>query len=328
MDQDRTTRHLTITVASLTRRRPGMVEALIRSWGDMDIPGNATVRCLIVENDADAQVKGLVESLNPLVNGLPLDYVLETEPGIPFGRNRAAQEALAQGSDLLCFVDDDETVASDWLVRLVAGYRASEAALLGAPLRMAAPIDGLSRLELMMHHSISEGYRQKEKRNASLTSLNDTPRVTVVTNNWLAETRLFAEDGFWFNENMRFTGGTDSVFCAQVKDAGYKVGWVKDAFVYETLPRDRLSFGYQYARARDQINVHFHRKMEATPLSRYALILRLPGKLVEILILIVKLPFTGGKTLLDLAKTTGWVAGRVGAAFGVRSKLYTNITGG
>jgi len=68
--------------------------------------------------------------------------------------------------------------------------------------------------------------------------------------------------------------------------------------------------------------------METSPISRYALVLRLPGKLIEIIILLVKLPFTGGRTLLDIAKTTGWIAGRVGAAFGVRSKLYTNITGG
>jgi GT2 family glycosyltransferase len=328
MVQDRTTQHLSITVASLTRRRPGMVETLLKSWAAMALPSNTTVRCLIVENDDTAQVQELVAHHDPLPNGVPLDYVLETDPGIPFGRNRAAKEAIAHNSDLLAFVDDDETVAQDWLVRLVAGYRQSEAVLLGAPLRMADPIDGLNRLELMMHNSISDGYRQKEKRNASLTTLNEAPRVTIATNNWIAETRLFSEEGFWFNEEMRFTGGTDSVFCAKVKEAGHKVGWVKDAFVYETLPRDRLRFSYQYARARDQINVHFHRKMEASPISRYALVLRLPGKLIEIIILLIKLPFTGGKTLLNLARTTGWIAGRVGAAFGVRSKLYTNITGG
>lgn len=328
MGQNRTSAHLSITVAALTRRRPGMVKALIASWGDMDVPENTTIRCLIVENDETPRCQDLIKGLHPLRNGIALDYVLETEPGIPFGRNRAAKEATAIGADLLVFADDDETVARDWLRQLVAGYRQSEAVLLGAPLRIAPPIDGLSTLERMMHKSISEEYTKKEIRNAGLTTLNDTPRVTVVTNNWIAETRLFAQDQIWFDETMRFTGGTDSVFCAAVKAAGYKVGWVKDAFVYETLPKDRLSFAYQYARSRDQINVHFHRKMADRPISRYALILRLPTKLIEILILLVRVPFTGGKTLLKLAKTLGWVAGRVGAAFGFRSKLYTTITGG
>ena len=328
MAQDRTTAHLSITVASLTRRRPSMVRSLIRSWGQMNIPENTTVRCLIVENDSQPDSQDLIENMNPLHNGASLFYVLETEPGIPFGRNRAAKEALAQGSDLLVFADDDETVAPDWLDRLVAGYRQSDAVLLGAPLRIADPIEGLSTLERMMHKSISEEYSKKEVRNASLTTLNDTPRVTVVTNNWIAETRLFEQDGIWFDEKMRFTGGTDSVFCAEVKNAGYKVGWVKDAFVYETLPKDRLSFGYQYARSRDQINVHFHRKMADRPLSRYGLILRLPTKIIAIIVLLFSVPITGGKTILQLSKTMGWVAGRVGAAFGFRSKLYTNITGG
>lgn len=321
------TEPLRVVVSALTRRRPEMLGALIGSWGEMKLPPATQVTFLIVENDDTPRSQQTVESYGTLPNGTQVLYVHEPELGIPFGRNRAAKEAIARDADLLAFVDDDETVAVDWLECLVSGYRQSTSVLLGGPLRIAEPIGGLSRLELMMHESISDGYRQKEARNASIANLNETPRVTVVTNNWLAETSLFAKDGIWFDETMRFTGGTDSVFCAQVKQAGYNVGWVRDAFVYETLPRDRLLFSYQYARARDQINVHFHRKMEKTPLSRYALILRLPVKLVEILVLLVQVPFTGGRSLLQLAKTTGWVAGRVGAAFGIRSKLYTKITG-
>ena len=327
MKQDRATAHLTITVSSLTRKRPAMVKALVESWGAMDVPDNCTVICLIVENDTAPETQALIEGMNPLPNGLAQRYVLEPEPGIPFGRNRAAKEAIANGSDLLVFADDDEVVAKDWLVRLVAGYRAGEAVLLGAPLRTAPPLDGLSKLEQIMHANIAARYTSKERRAASLASLNATPRVTVVTNNWMGETRLFSEAGIWFDESMRYTGGTDSKLCAEVKDAGYTVGWVKDAYVYETIPRDRLSFGYQFARARDQANTHFHRKMQAKPIALYGLILHLPTKTIAALALLIALPLTGGKTLLKLARTTGWMVGRIGAAFGTRSKLYTNITG-
>ena len=37
------------------------------------------------------------------------------------GGTAQAREALQNGSDLLCFVDDDEVVAPDWLEQLVAG---------------------------------------------------------------------------------------------------------------------------------------------------------------------------------------------------------------
>lgn len=304
-----------------------MLAALIESWGRMALPVDTTVGLLIVENDDAALCEDQVKNHPQLPNGATVAYVHEPELGIPFGRNRAAREAIAGGADLLVFVDDDETVDPQWLVRLIQGYRDSAAVLLGAPLRIGPPVAGLTRTERMMHDNITEFYRRKEDRAAKLASLNDTPRVTVVTNNWIAETRLFSEAGIWFDETMRFTGGTDSKFYEEVKRAGYPVGWVRDAYVYETWPKERLSFRYHHGRARDQINNHFHRKMRDKPVSRYGLVLRLPGKLLEAIILAAAVPLTRGRTLLKLAKTTGWISGRVGAAFGVKSKLYTKVTG-
>ena len=43
--------------------------------------------------------------------------------------------------------------------------------------------------------------------------------------------------------------------------------------------------------------------------------------------LVVALPFTGGRTLLDVVRTSGWVAGRIDALFGRRSDLYKTVTG-
>ena len=91
--------HLKVVVASLTRGRPRMLAELIRSWGQMDLPENCDVRFLIVENDSQPASRGVVEAAEPLGNGARIDYVLETEPGIPFARNRAAREAIAQGAE-------------------------------------------------------------------------------------------------------------------------------------------------------------------------------------------------------------------------------------
>ncbi|MEP0963285.1 MAG: glycosyltransferase [Roseobacter sp.] len=327
MEKDRKTAHLSITVASLTLKRPKMVEVLLNSLGSMDVPENCTVCCLIVENDTAPVTQSLVEEMDPLPNRLALHYVLETEPGIPFARNRAAKEAIARGDDLLAFIDDDEIVAKDWLVQMVDGYRAGEAILLGGPRRIAPPLDGLSILENVMHNNITANFRAMEDRAAATSTFNQTPEVQVYTNNWLAETRLFSELGIWFDEAMRFTGGTDSKLCTVAKEKGLSVGWVSGAYVYETLTRDRLSFVYQHGRARDQINNLFHRRLKKQPLLRISLLLRLPIKGIEIVVLAISVPLTRGKTLLRLAKTTGWVSGRVGAALGIRSKLYSKITG-
>jgi GT2 family glycosyltransferase len=318
---------LSVTVSALTRRRPEMLGALVGSWGTMDVPANVTVRLLIVENDDSPLSEALVRGFGTLPNGLQVDYVHEPELGIPFGRNRAAKEAIAAGHDLLAFVDDDEVVAKDWLTELIAAYRKSGAALIGGPLRVKEVDRKLSFVDALMDRCIAARYLRKETRAARKADLNGTPGVTIVTNNWLGETTLFSEHGIWFDETMRFTGGTDSKLSAEVKAAGLPTAWAANAAVYEEIPLERLAVSYQYKRGRDQSSTNYQRKIAGKPMARLNFLISVPIKLVIILGLIVALPLTGGRTLLDVVRTSGWVAGRFDALLGRRSDLYKTVTG-
>lgn len=320
-------RPLTILVATLTRGRPQMLRALVESWGQMQVPPGCAVSCLVVENDSTALSLPVVLAAGDLPNGLALTHVLEPEPGIPFARNRAARESVAQGADLLAFVDDDEVVSPDWLCRMVAGYRASGAVLLGGPLRVAPLIGPVGWAQRLMYRNVADRYRRKEARAAARAGLDGTPGVTIVTNNWLAETILFSRHGLSFDESMRHTGGTDAKFHADVRRLGLRTAWVADAVVEEIIPTERLSFRYQFRRGRDQSNTAFHRKLADRPLAWLGLIGSLPVRLVMVLALALALPFTRGRTLLALARGMGWIAGRVGAVFGTRSSLYRHVTG-
>lgn len=319
--------HLTIVVVTLTRGRPQMLRALIESWGAMDVPPACDLSCLVVENALRPLSLPVVQAARPLPNGLRVDHLLEPEPGIPFARNRAAREVIARGADLLAFVDDDEVVARDWLVKFVEGYRASGAMLLGAPLRIAPLMGPVGWSQRLMYRNVAERYRRKETRAAQRAGLRGTPGVTIVTNNWLAETRLFRDHGIWFDETMRHTGGTDAKFHAEVRRRGLPTAWVADAVVHEIVPADRLSFRYQFRRGRDQSNTAFHRKLADRPFAWLGLLGSLPLRLALVLALAVALPFTQGRTLLPLARGLGWIAGRIGAVLGTRSRLYQNVTG-
>jgi len=320
-------RPLTIVIATLTRDRPQMLRALMESWGAMDLPPDCTLSCLVVENDSHPAALPVVRAADPLPNGLRVTHVLEPEQGIPFARNRAAREAVARGADLLAFVDDDEVVEPDWLVRMVAGYRASGAVLLGAPLRAAPLLGPVSWLRRLMYHNVAARYRHKEARAARLAGLAGTPGVTIVTNNWLADTRLFIDHGLWFDEEMRFTGGTDSKFHAEVRRRGLPTAWVSDAVVSEIVPADRLSFLYQYRRGRDQSTTAFRRKLEERPLAALTLPILLPLRLIAVILLALAVPFTAGQTLLPLARGLGFITGRLRAVVGLRSTLYRQVTG-
>lgn len=324
----RTDQHLQVYVAALTRGRPEMLKALLISWSRMPLPEKCTVTYLIVENDTEQLALAVVEAHKAIFQTSKLLYVQERELGIPFGRNRAAKEAIGAGADLLLFVDDDEETAEDWLIRMIDGYRRSNAVLLGAPLRARPPATQLSYIQQRMYENVEARYAQKEARALERATLNSTDGVTIVTNNWLAELSIFRMHDIWFDEAMRFTGGTDSKLYADVRKAGLVTGWIPDAYIYETVPPERLSFRYQYCRARDQSNTHIRRKSQA--LARSAIIGLLPVPIKAILLLgqLAAIPLTRGRTMLDAARTLGWIAGRVGFLAGTRSSLYSEITGG
>ncbi len=304
-----------------------MLGALIGSWGEMDLPEHSEVVLLIVENDDAPLSQEHIAGFGQLPNGTEVIYVHEPELGIPFGRNRAAKEAIKMQADLLAFVDDDEVVAKDWLVELMAAYRNSQAVLIGGPLRVKATDRKLPFLMSLMDKCVSRRYLRKETRAARRASLQGTPGVTIVTNNWLGETAIFDTHGIWFDEKMRFTGGTDSKLSAEVKAAGLPTAWAKDAAVYEEIPEERLSVAYQFKRGRDQSSTNYHRKIDNNPAAKLNVLVSVPIKLVIIAALVVALPLSGGRTLLDVVRTSGWVAGRFDALFGKRSDLYKTVTG-
>ena len=91
------TEHLDITVAALTRGRRGMLSDLIDSFERIKVPDLCTVRFLVVENDDQPKSKAEIDKRGGRLTTGHLDYVLETELGIPFGRNRAARESISNG---------------------------------------------------------------------------------------------------------------------------------------------------------------------------------------------------------------------------------------
>ena len=241
--------------------------------------------------------------------------------------HKLSKKTIEIGSDLLLFVDDDEEVPRDWLQKIIQGYRNSEAKLIGAPLRARRPEEHLTFLQKLMFTNLKSRYRKKERRASRKASLKGTTGVTIVTNNWLAETSLFSEHNIWFDESMRHTGGTDSKFYAEVIAKRLQTAWVQGAHAYETIPPERLSFLYQYGRARDQSNTNFRRKNNGTVRLNPIVLTSILIKLIAVIGLILTLPITAGRTLMTLARALGWIAGRIGAIAGSKSTLYSTTTG-
>ena len=320
-------KQLSVCVATLTRQRPAMLGNLLNSWKDLIIPQNTVVKFLVIENDQKEHSKSVLNLFSE--NKQPFDalYFLEKEIGIPFARNRAAREAIKLKSDLLLFVDDDEIVAPDWLKQMILTYQNSNALLVGGPLRCQPPKHKLTFFQKLMYKNIEARYRRKEFRANGGRFLTKKNKTTIVTNNWLADITLFTKHNIWFDETMRHTGGTDAKFFSEVITKNLKTKWAKEAVVYETIPTDRLTFSYQYYRARDQYNTYVLRKNRTLVKKLLLLPTTLIIKFLLVLMLFLSVPLSGGRTLVTLARALGSITGHLRALVGVKSSHYMKTTG-
>jgi glycosyltransferase involved in cell wall biosynthesis len=318
---------LKVTVAVLTRDRPKMLADLLTSLSKLDDPDHCELAYLVVENNQSKCQEALVRAFGPKFTTGSIHYVLETKLGIASARNRAAKEAINLDADLLVFVDDDEIVPPEWLANLVGAYRKSSAVLLGGPLRAAPLSENCTWLEKLMHKNISRRYCRNEKRAARRASLNDTPGVTIVTNNWIGQVDIFTNHKISFNENLNWSGGEDTQFYSDVRSLGLRTGWVSNAPVYETIPKDRLTFGYQFKRAKDQSNTSFKRKLSKKPSAIYTLPVSVALKTIGLLGLLFLMPLTLSTNFLTFCRTAGWIAGRISAALGATADHYRTVTG-
>ena len=111
--------------------------------------------------------------------------------------------------------DDDEVVAEDWLVHLVAGY------CLAAPLASIPPQEGQLDAGMYPPPLCPEGGASGSPRGPK-----GTPDMTIVTNNLLAETSILRDHDIWFDE-AKLDGDQDNAL---------PTACIADAHAYEAVP--------------------------------------------------------------------------------------------
>ncbi len=304
-----------IYIAALTFHRPEGLARLLSAFSRLERPDNAEVRFLIVDNDAAGSARPIVEAARPQFGDSRLDYVIEPEPGIPVARNRALDEAISAGAELLCFTDDDAWPHPNWLVQLVDCYRKSGAVLVFGPQRLCRPPHLKSTWTRFIAHSLEarsrfvERFAEKESRRGRI--------ATSGTYNWLGNLNWISKKKLRFNPEMQYSGGEDSEFREAVLARNGTMAWCSRAMVFEDIPEDRLSVRYQFRRAR----VH---GMNAENIKRlvYPALLRHPiGRILAGIGLII-LPVLGFASFSLGLHQLGMGVGMLQARWGGHPDLY------
>ncbi len=242
MDAER----IRVVVAMLTYRRPDLLDESLAALANLTMPESADVSFLIVDNDPDASARALVEERAARFP-VALDYVVEPEPGIPAARNRALDEAITRGANLLCFTDDDVQPRVDWLDSLVRCARSTGAAMTFGAVRFMPWSDTTSRWQRAIAAGIGARATVLERYAARYAARGQV--VVGATSNCAIDADWAASYGIRFDTAMRESGGSDTAFREAVRRSGGTLVWSADAIVDEQLPAERLSLRYQFRRA-------------------------------------------------------------------------------
>ena len=221
-----------VAICVCTLQRPHGLRALLGSLTRVTVPGDTRLTLVVCDNDSEESARPLVEEFVHDVPG-EVRYVVEPHRGIPFARNTAVAEAGV--AEWVAFVDDDETVREDWLLRLLQTAREHDADVVTGPVLPvyeADPPDWVKKGRFFERPRFPTGARIPYAR----------------TSNVLVAGRLLS-GGRPFSEAMGNNGGDDTHFFQRVRLAGGLIVWDDGAIVEETVPASRVTLRWLVRRA-------------------------------------------------------------------------------
>ena len=188
---------LSLTVVVLTYRRPDMLARglplMVDQVRELNAAGRFRADVLVIDNDPAA-------SAEPVASSIPsgdVRYVVEVEPGISAGRNRALDESCER--DLLVFLDDDEQPRPGWLTALLDTYCESRAAAVMG--RVVSKFSG------ELDPWIAAGRFFQRRRMPTGTQI-----TVAAAGNLLLDLRQVRALGIRFDPNLGLSGGEDTLF--------------------------------------------------------------------------------------------------------------------
>lgn len=215
-----------INLAICTCKRIQLLRQCLDSVAGAQVPAGASLIVTIIDNDAEQSARPLVDELSSAFP-VPLRYVPEPRRGIPCARNRAIEEAHQLNADCLVFIDDDEWVTRDWLVRLYE-YGVSQ----GGKMVVSGVV--VSELPAETPDHVRAIFGAKEARTGDKLQ-------ACATNNVLIPIHVTRDLKLRFDESDPLAGGTDTVFFVEAVKRGVEIRRCAEAVVHEVVPASRAT---------------------------------------------------------------------------------------
>jgi uncharacterized metal-binding protein len=229
-------RRIDVTVAVLTFRRPeqllvgiSAILAELRTFVGPQQESHAG-RILVVDNDPEASARDTVLSLG--VDEIV--YVVEQQAGIAAARNRALREST--GSDIVVFIDDDETPRPGWLNGLINTWSEHRSTAVAG--RVVPVFAG------DVPRWVEDG-RFFHRR----TLPTGTAVAAAAAGNLLIDVAQLRRLDVRFDDRLGLGGGEDTLLTRQVVERGGRIVWCDESVVEDHVPVDRATVRWVLTRA-------------------------------------------------------------------------------
>ncbi|MGH1550678.1 glycosyltransferase family 2 protein [Leifsonia poae] len=217
-----------VVIAVLTFRRPADIRAVLPALSREIDSASAlpfSVRIQVVDNDKEASAREAVSEVAAQLS-VPVDYAVESVPGITAARNRALSESA--DDDILIFIDDDERPEPGWLAALLTTKQQTGAEAVVGPVRSTFEVEPDPWIE-------AGGFFVRRRLETGI------PVQVAATNNLLLDLRFVRANDMRFDLEFGITGGSDTQFTRAFVQAGGRILWCAEAMVVDVVPATRVT---------------------------------------------------------------------------------------
>lgn len=217
---------MNIDICICTFRRPSL-RKLLSSIDNLDIPPDVFLQVIIVDNDVFPTAKSDVEDMKQKMS-LGLRYIHAPSCNISIARNAGLAHCA---SEWIAFLDDDETVPTQWLREIVARQIETNA-------------DAVFGHSCAVYDQTAPTWITKRDYHSQIRKPRNGKILTGHTCNALLRWKGTPWFGQLFDEGLGKTGGEDTEFFFRLARMGAKYAIADTAIVYEPVPKDRLKYSW------------------------------------------------------------------------------------
>ena len=220
-----------VLLSCCTCKRPKMLNETLKSIFNLNLPQNIKIEILIVDNDKEESAK---ETVSVWKNkNIPLHYIVETERGIAFARNRVLNESIKLNASHILFFDDDEVLTPGCLLNHINLYNSNKEVYISSGPTINKFMEDFPKY-ITRHLVFKQKYTKKTGQK----------KTDCACGNVFFPVSVAKDYNLRFSTDYKYMGGEDGDFFYRASLLGFNIIWNKEAVIEEMVTKERANIPY------------------------------------------------------------------------------------